>query len=282
MTIFRGTVAALCLSLSLAPGNLAPAALAPGALERGTLAPGTLAPVQGDLRARFEALDAVQGAGRDEPAIVKLWQEHPDEVLGTIDAYLEGSLAKQEQEPASDPAVVAALEARALRGARAADAAFGTAIFVDYAASFASWSAEEQVRFRQGQALFGEATKALRTNEFEFALEPALASLELARPLGDWWGTAMALGALGRAHLGLAQHAAALECASQARLLNHDLRLAKAEAACLDTLVQAAEALGRKERALHAAEAGQALALRLGDATAGKSFEAAIARLRGK
>src|SRR6185295_13354506 len=104
---------------------------------------------------RFEALDDKQ----DVAGVVQLWKEHPTEALGTIDSYLEGSLSKLERDPKVDPKLLLGMEARALRGAQAADQAFQTAIFADYASSFGSWSAPQQKSFREGQALFREASK---------------------------------------------------------------------------------------------------------------------------
>ena len=236
---------------------------------------------QGDVQARFETLTAAAPSAEGDAAIAALWREHPGETLSAIDSFLEGSLARREREPAVAEAEIVAMEARALRGAKAADLVFGTAIFGDYASSFASWNAEDARRFRQGQALYGEAAKALAAKDFALAGEKARASLELAEPLGDHWGSAMALSALGRVELAQGAHAAALTAAGRARLLNHELRLEGSELGDLDTISRAAEALGRRERALVAAEAGAALAARLHKADAEKQFRAAIARLSG-
>ena len=231
-----------------------------------------------DVRLKFEALDEKH----DNPAIVQLWRDNPAEALGVIDSYLEGSLSKLEADRATPPATIAAMEARGLRGARAADEAFSTAIFADYAASFGSWNGEEQTRFRRGQELFGVASKALRAKNYAEALAKATDSLELARPLGDWWGSAMALGVMGQAHLQLGQKLEALECASQARLIDHDLRLVQAEYTSLDVIVRAATALGRVERALVAAEAGLALAHQLGEEAGAAAYEKALTDLRAR
>ncbi len=231
-----------------------------------------------DLRVKFEALDE-KG---DHTAIVRLWRDHPAEALGVIDSYLEGSLSKLEADRATPPATIAAMEARALRGARAADEAFGTAIFADYASSFGSWNGEEQTRFRRGQELFGVASKALRAKNYADALAKATESLDLARPLGDWWGSAMALGVMGQAHLQLGHKPEALDCASQAHLIDHDLRLLQAEYTTLDVIVRSATELGRVERALVAAEAGLALARQLGEETGAAAFEKAIVDLRAR
>jgi hypothetical protein len=214
-----------------------------------------------DVRQRFEQLDEA----KDHGAVVQLWRAHPGESLGVIDSFLEGSLALVEGDKSVDPAQVAALEARAQRGARAADEAFGTSIFSDYAASFAGWNATEQSRFRQGQSTFREASRALRGGDPGLALEKARASWELARPLGDWWGSAMALGLMAKAHATLGQQLEALDCAAQARLIDHDLRLFDAELADLLVMARAAIELRRVERARDCSSAGMLLARQLDD-----------------
>lgn len=214
-----------------------------------------------DARQRFEQFDEA----KDHAAIVQLWKSHPGEALGVIDSYLEGSLALVERDKSADPAQVVALEARARRGALAADEAFGTAIFSDYAASFAGWDAKEQARFRQGQSTFREASRNLRGGDAKLALEQARASLELARPLGDWWGSAMALCAMAKAHASLGQHLEALDHAAQARLIDHDLRLFDAELADLTVMARAAIELRRGDRAEVCITDGMLLARQLDD-----------------
>ena len=244
----------------------------------------TLAPLsrtrmpEDDLRARFEALDSQH----DVAGIVQLWKEHPDETLGTIDSYLEGSLSKLEHDPKVDPQLLLSMKARALRGAQAADQAFQTSIFADYAASFASWNAAQQQGFRQGQSLFREASKLLKAGSNEDGFEQARTSWDLARPLGDWWGSAMALGAMARAQQALGENEAALEFASLARLIDHDLRLIDSEYADLVVAASAAEGLERWERALNCAQAGLALAQQLKDSAGASKLKEQVARIQGK
>ncbi|HUR27361.1 MAG TPA: hypothetical protein VM509_04190 [Planctomycetota bacterium] len=233
---------------------------------------------QEDVRARFEALDDQH----DEAALVQLWKDHPGETLGTIDSYLEGSLKKLERDPKVAPAELAAMRARAVRGAKAADIAFGTAIFSDYAAAFASWKPEEQKRFRAGQSLFREALQALKKNDARACVDKARASLELALPLGDWWGSAMAWNAMARGEAASNEPAKALEHALQARLVDHDLRLLDSEADDLALAAAAASALDAHGRALSLARAGATLAHELADRDAETKFLEQVLRAQEK
>ncbi len=237
-----------------------------------------LRPPEDDVRARFEALDDKH----DVAGIVQLWKDHPADTLGVIDSYLEGSLSKLERDPKVDPALLAAMRARALRGALAADQAFQTAIFADYASAFAGFSAEEQKRFREGQALFHEASSALHAGSLKDGLEKARTSWERARPLGDWWGSAMALGAMARAELTLGEYGHALEHACQARQIDHDLRLIDSEYGDLIAAGSAADGLERWDRQLVLAQSGLALARQYKDQDRQAQFFAQIARAQDK
>ncbi len=220
------------------------------------------AAAQGDLQKRFEALD---DAG-DHAGIVALWRDHPFQTIGTIDSYLEGFLALVEKPGEADAAKIEAMKKRALRGARAADEAFGRPIFGDYASSFVGWSPEQQAAFREGQKANGAARGALRKKDFEAARKQALLCIEKARPLGDWWGTASGLSALGQAERGLGRSEAALDALQQSRILFHDLGLAKDAARDAAEMVELLLELDRPVRAAVTVEQGLGLAKACKDA----------------
>lgn len=254
MKPFLSLALAFPLALAVSSAPALPSALA--------LSPTTLGEDPPDVRGRFEALD---DAG-DQAGVEELWRAHPFEVLSVIDSYLEGSLAAIEaQKLARGSDEVRAMHERALRGARAADRAFGRALFLDYASSFAGWSAEQATAFRAGQQAFGEHRTALRAGELERALESARRCVELAEPLGDWWGTAMGLGGEGAALAALGRHEEALVPLARARVLNHDLGLASAEYRALRTLADSLLALERVQRARSALSQAVELAQALGD-----------------
>ncbi|MDF1799035.1 MAG: hypothetical protein P1V81_07660 [Planctomycetota bacterium] len=218
---------------------------------------------------------ALHEAG-DHAAMVAFWASNEARVLYTIDADLEGSLAMWEG--ARDPetgevvlndeaqAVIDLHHDRALFGARAAAEAFDRPIFHDYVASFISWSAEDKLAFRGGQAAFSNAITALGTGDFEAALVAGERCTSLAEPLGDWWGASMGLGASGAARLELGDAAGALADLSRARLLDQALGLSRSEKRNLDSMLRACVELGRMPRAIACCEA--LIALTSGDEAA--------------
>ena len=232
-----------------------------------------------DLAGAYEQAFAAQ----DEAALRALWSEHPGQILAIFDRDLEASLAAWEASPeAPDVARIAELQARALWSARIASAVTGRPIFSDYASAFAGWTASEKASFRRGQAAFGEAIGALRAGKAEEALLAASTCRELALPLGDWWGSAMGLGAEAQALAALGRHAEALTAASQARLLNHQLGLAGSELGDLQVMLRSARELGRLERARAAAADALALARAQGAADAVAALEQDVAGLEGE
>lgn len=224
---------------------------------------------QNDVKAAFESLDGK----KDHAGMVALWKKHPGRALGVIDSYLEGGLKILEGDK-PDQESVKAMFARALRGAHAADEALGRCIFSDYAASFVGWTPEQQKRFRGGQKAFGAFRKAIRSQDgAEKALTEATRCLDLARPLGDWWGMAMghtgrgqALEKLGRLEEALAAHQAA-------RLIYHDFHLSS-ELNNLRAMARLLVKLDRKPRARVTVKRALVLAKALG-----KRGERALAEL---
>lgn len=202
---------------------------------------------------------------RDAEALAKLWKNNPMSILPTFDADLEASLRTWEASPDSpDAAAIAKLHDRAQWAARIASEVTGRPIFADYAASFVGWNPEEKARFRGGQKAYGQAMRALQEGDAEKALEAARECTGLAMPLGDWWGSAMGLGAEGQALLALERHPEALLAASRARLLNQQLGLGGAELSCLGVMLKAAKKMERTDRALVCARDAEALAKKLG------------------
>lgn len=226
-------------------------------------APAPLAPQESEADPVVTAYHAAHEAGNEE-ALANLWREHPDRILVTIDADLEGSLAAWEADPA-DGDTIEALEARALWGARVASRATGRGIFLDYASSFTGWGDDEKRDFRAGQGAFGAARKAMAAQDAEEALAQARRCRELAAPLGDWWGTAMGYSAEGRALLSLERPAEAAAASGQSRLLYAALGLVGSEYGELGVLAEAARRLSRWERLLALAEVGLTLGEELGD-----------------
>lgn len=219
-----------------------------------------------NLKQQFEKLDT---AGKHDE-IVSLWKENPFQVLYIIDSYLEGSLKLYEEAAGNpdgkpDEKAVQAMHDRAHRGALAADAAFGRSIFSDYTCSFIGWDAAQKKDFRAGQKAFGAGRKAMKAKDYAKALDEGRRCLELAQPLGDWWGTAMGLTCMAEAHENLGQKKAAITAYGSARLIHHNLGLAGSEYRNLMAMARILEELGQISRALNSVDRALELGEKLGD-----------------
>lgn len=187
-------------------------------------------------------------------------------MLYTIDGDLEEGLALWERDGAAELAATRALYARALRGAAAADEAFDTALFGDYAASFAGWSVAQRHSFRHAQEIYGRAREALAEGDHAAVLAHSRHCIEIAEPLGDWWGTAMALTGEGLALEALGDLEGALVAHARARLLHRELRLPGSEYRNLRALARVLTELDRRPRARLTLARALELAERFGDA----------------
>ncbi len=229
-----------------------------------------------DVRAKFIELHAKNDAAGCE----KLFREHAGEVLGTIDADLEGALATWEKNPeAPDMKAIAEQQVRALWGAKLATKVSGDPIFTDYTSAFIGWTPEQRRQFRGGQAAFGRARKALKAGEHDNAAVAARECVELAAPIGDWWGQAMGLSALGQVLSAQQKHAEAVTALSQAALIYRQLQLVGDEYNSIRTLAGALRASGALRRAHAALERAAELAQRVGDERGKTAIEAQLAEL---
>jgi hypothetical protein len=257
---------------------LLPLVVNPGSVASATSPAAPLAQAERvDVRAKFVELHAKNDAAGCE----KLWKEHPGDVLGAIDADLEGSLATWELSP-GQPDVQRMLEQqkRALWGAKLASQASGNPLFLDYASAFVGWNDGQKKQFRAGQAAYGRARSALKAKDFAAAAAAARECAELAAPLGDWWGQAMGLSALGQTFASEGKHAEAIGPLAQAALVYRDLQLVGDEYNATRTLAGALRATGALQRAHAALERASTLAEVLGDAEGRKQIVAQLEELR--
>ncbi|MBL8858963.1 MAG: hypothetical protein JNL28_10690 [Planctomycetes bacterium] len=216
----------------------------------------------------------VELAGKqDRAACLALWRANPSAVLGTIDADLEGSLKVREKSAYPDLRKITEMLDRAMWGAEIAAEAGGHPMILDYASSFVGWNDAERKQFRAGQAAFGRAQKALDAKAADQALAAGNECLQLARPLGDWWGTAMGFDAIAAAQAALGAHDKALEAASVARTIYHDLGLQGDEYIALQTMTTMCQKLGRTARAKVACDAALVLAKKFKDDDGQKRLE---------
>jgi len=133
----------------------------------------------------------------DKDLIIQSFRRHPSEVLPFVDQYLEHGL-KLIEGNASDEQAMRQFRL-GIQFAQLASDALREPIFIEYAGNFASWNNDERRRFRQGQALYKEGARALKGGDADTARQRFQASLDLAEPLMDAWGTQMALCGLARA-----------------------------------------------------------------------------------
>ena len=214
-----------------------------------------------NTKATFESLVAKQSV--DE--IVELWKKSPFKTLPTIDSYLEGSLKLMETSDTPDQKAIATMQAKALQGATAADKAFGSVVFSEYASSFIGWNSEQQKQFRLGQKAYANASAAIEEKSFKTALTAGQDCVAKAQPLGDWWGTAMGYSAIGAAQKGLGDSEQALTAFTSSRAIYHDLRLGQAELNCTLEMAELLKKAGNTMRAKVTCLQGIALAERLGE-----------------
>lgn len=221
----------------------------------------TLALDAKEVRKQFVALAEKQ----DRAALVELWKANKSVVLSTIDRDLEASLSEIEKGAKPDSEKVKALHARALFGAECAAEASGHPILLDYTSSFIGWNSAQQKSFREGQKAFGAAGQALQKKDAQTALTKGQECYDKAIALGDWWGSAMGLDAIGNAQAALGNVDAALTALSQARLINHDLGLYGDELGNLSLMADLCVKSERYSRGHACAVMGKKLASELGD-----------------
>jgi len=195
MVVAATAMAALATASAAAPESFVDGAPAAAAASQPTTGPLGAPVTDAITRERLESMLALG----DEAMVVQSFRRHPGRVLSFIDGYLEEGLAMLEKsEQAADvptdgalPTPVLELYRLALRFAALADRAFGETIFVEYAATFASWSPAERKRFREGQQLYGAGRKIV-AEDAAAALDSYRRSMMLAESVGDHWGMAMA------------------------------------------------------------------------------------------
>jgi tetratricopeptide (TPR) repeat protein len=211
-------------------------------------APFILAPGQDqEADAARKAVEARLAAGEKDD-VVRWFRENADGALAFIDYYFEGGLAIIEAGGEADRP--RALFDTGRKFAALADLAFEETIFSKYGEAFTGWDREQQKRFRKGQQKFGESRKALRENDVEAAIYAARESVELARPLGDAWGVAMASLSLGTALEKAGRHDDARKALRDAAELNSRLRLRTAEISARLALAEAEAGGGDKSAAV--------------------------------
>ncbi len=184
-------------------------------------------------------MEAMLDAG-DTDMIVQTFRRYPDQTLPFIDSYFEGGLKMIEEGGSLNDAN--ASYRIGVQFAKLADEAFRESIFLEYGASFGSWSPIEQTMFREGQSEYRTGRQAMA--DPAQALKHFERSAALADQLLDSWGSAMAYGGMARAHLALGDYEAANKAALRSIQLNSRLRLRRSEVAALLACGEARGKLG--------------------------------------
>jgi hypothetical protein len=221
-----------------------------------------------DVRKQFVEL----AAKKEHDACLALWKANPDAVLPTIDADLEGSLKAREKSKEPNMNAIIDMQHRALWGAEIAFEASGDPMILDYASAFVGWGENQRKSFREGQAAFRSAMTALKGGDAKAALVSGQQCLDLASPLGDWWGTAMGYDAIAACQKSLGALDKALEAAGHARAIYHSLGLAGDEYQSVTAIADICVTTKRIARGKAACQIGIALAKKLGDADGEKAL----------
>lgn len=192
----------------------------------------------------------------EEAAVIDWFKAHPDAGLPFFDHYLEGGLKLIER--GSDRASADASFEMGLKFAALADRALGEMSFSEYARAFAGWDAAQQKQFRAGQRLFREGMQALKTDAAR-ALGLCQQSLDQSKPLGDYWGTAMAQSGIGAARLAQKEYEPAKAAFTEAARLYERLHLRQDRAETFIELAKAQIGLGDESGARDTLQAAQRL-----------------------
>jgi hypothetical protein len=152
--------------------------------------------------------DALYDAGQ-EARLAAAFRENAWTILAYIDGYCEAWLAMVERgdgETEKGRERIAELQAKGRRLALLADNAIVTSRFGLYVETFYTWNSEQQRLLREGQALYRDAIQLIRTAPSTAAAQAAMTplnqALSRARQIGDAWGQAMALAAIGNLQAG--------------------------------------------------------------------------------
>ena len=232
----------------------------------------------GGIRERFQALHAKS----DAPGCAALWKEKPALALATIEKDLDEALALRAGGKTEDSKAAAALEARALWGARVAREALDAPMIGEIAASRAGWTERDRGFFADAKKVHAKALEWFDKGESKFALEAAQEAVNRYLALGDGHGAARAYETCAIAHQGTSNFEDALVAWSQARAIDRALRLDDRELACLRGALDMCGAADRHQRGRELADEAVALARRLGDRKSEADFLDRRARFEEK
>jgi len=152
----------------------------------------------GGIREKFQALHGKS----DVQGCTVLWKAEPSLALPTIEKDLDEALALRTSGKDEDVKSAAALESRALWGARIARDALDAPMIADLAAARAGWGERERGFFADAKRVHARALEWLDKRESRFGLEAAQEAANRSLGIGDWHGAAKAYETCAIAHQG--------------------------------------------------------------------------------
>jgi hypothetical protein len=242
------------------------------------LLPVLLAIPSDGVRERFLALHAKT----DVQGCAALWTSEPSLALPTIEKDLDEALELRTSGKEADLKAAAALEARALWGARIARDALDAPMIADLAAARAGWNDRDRGFFADARKVHARALEWLEKNESRFGLEAAQEAANRSLGIGDWHGAAKAYETCAIAHQGASNFEDSLVAWETARWIDRGLRLRDRELACLRGALDVCGAADRHLRGREIADQAVLLARMAGDKKSEADFLDRRARFEKK
>ncbi len=230
------------------------------------------------IREKFQALNAKS----DVQGCAALWKADPSLALPTIEKDLDEANALRASGKEADAKAAAALESRAVWGARIARDALDAPMIADLAAARAGWNDRDRGYFNDAKHVQARALEWLDKKENRFGLEAAQEAANRSLGIGDWHGAARAYETCAIAHQGASNFEDALVSWETARWIDRGLALRDRELACLRGALDVCGAADRHSRGREIADQAVALARRTGDKTSEADFLDRRARFEKK
>jgi hypothetical protein len=232
----------------------------------------------GGIREKFQAVHAKS----DVPGCAALWKTDPSLALPTIEKDLDEAIALRASGKEADTKAAAALEARALWGARIARDALDAPMIADLAAARAGWNDRDRGYFTDANRVHARAFEWLEKKEYRFCLEAAQEAVNRSLGIGDWHGAAKAYETCAIAHQGTSNFEDALVSWESARWLDRGLALRDRELACLRGALDVCGAADRHQRGREIADQAVLVARKAGDKKSEADFLDRRARFEKK
>lgn len=232
----------------------------------------------GGIREKFQALHAKS----DVQGCAALWKADPSLALPTIEKDLDEAIALRATGKEAEAKSAAALESRALWGAKVARDALDAPMIADLAAARAGWKERDRGFFSDAKRVQARAQEWLDKKENRFGLEAAQEAASRSLGIGDWHGAAKAYETCAVAHQGASNFEDSLVAWETARWIDRELRLQDRELACLRGALDVCGAADRDFRGREIADQAVVVARKAGDRKSEADFLDRRARFEKK